>query len=57
MAEISYKLLNNLHLRKKLGKNGRKHVEKYKKENVLKIWIDFLEKICQEWLFWEKKIH
>lgn len=48
MAEISYKLLNNLTLRKSLGETGRKYVEKYKKENVLKIWIDFLEKIYQE---------
>ena len=48
MAEISYELLNNLTLRKSLGETGRKHVEKYKKENVLKIWIDFLEKIYQE---------
>lgn len=48
MAEISCELLNNLRLRKNLGENGRKHVEKYKKENVLKIWINFLEKICQE---------
>ena len=48
MAEISYELLNDLTLRKSLGENGRKSVEKYKKEHVLKIWIDFLEKIYQE---------
>lgn len=48
MAEISCGLLNNLAFRKKLGENGRKYVEKYKKENVFKIWINFLEKICQE---------
>lgn len=56
MAEISCELLDNLRLRKNLGENGRKHVEKYKKENVLKIWINFLEKIYQEWLVWGKKI-
>ena len=48
MAEISSKILNNYNLRKYLGQTGRKYVEKYKKENVLKIWINFLEKIYQE---------
>ena len=48
MAEISSEVLNNFNLRKYLGQTGRKYVEKYKKENVLKIWINFLEKIYQE---------
>ena len=48
MAHISNTLLNNLKLRKKLGEAGRNHSRKYKKENIEKMWIDFLDKIYQE---------
>lgn len=45
MAHKSYVLLNDLDLRKKLGQTGRKYSEFYKKENIQKMWIDFIDKI------------
>jgi len=45
MAQKSLTLLNDFNLRKMIGKNGKEHAENYKKENIAKIWIDFIEKI------------
>lgn len=43
MAKMVCNLLNNLNLRKSLGQTGRKYAEYYKKENITKIWINFIE--------------
>ena len=36
--------MNSQTLRQKLGTNGRKDVKKFTKEEVGKIWFDFLER-------------
>ena len=46
MAKISCNLLNDFNLRRKLGQTGRKYSEQYKKENIAKMWIKFIENIC-----------
>lgn len=48
MAQVSYVLLNDLDLRKKLGQTGRKYAERYRKENITEMWINFIEEIYQE---------
>ena len=48
MACISHDLLNNIKLRQKLGQTGRKFSEQFKKENITKIWIDFINSISKE---------
>lgn len=38
-------LISNLNLRKQMGENSRKKSEKYKMENIEKIWFDFIDNI------------
>lgn len=45
MAKKVLDLLNDIELRKKLGKKGREYSEQYKIENVSKKWNEFINKI------------
>lgn len=44
-AQKSIELLESMELREKLGANGRKNSEKYKKDVVMQEWKEFLKKI------------
>lgn len=45
MSKKSYDILNDINLRKKLGRYGRKCSENYKQENISKKWMEFIRKI------------
>ena len=45
MAEKIQELINNANLRKRMGEHSREESQKYRMENVEKIWFDFIDNI------------
>lgn len=45
MSEKIQELINNANLRKRMGEHSREESQKYRMENVEKIWFDFIDNI------------